>query len=67
MTVRDRQFTATVIAHLDPVLAPRGFPADHRQQPDPLAVLFHCDGPELAGCWTATRAGGSPSIGVTAA
>lgn len=40
----ERNFATRVIARLDPVLAPRGFPCQ-RSSADPARVLFHCDGP----------------------
>lgn len=41
-------FAAKVVEHLDPVLAPRGFPAQGYGEHD-SSVLFHCDGPNVEG------------------
>jgi hypothetical protein len=42
----DPEFATRVIARLDPVLAPRGFPCQ-RSSASPDSVLFHCDGPRV--------------------
>lgn len=46
LRVDGRGFAATVVEHLDPVLAPRGFPSQAPGANDD-AVLFHCDGPDV--------------------
>lgn len=39
-------FAAKVVEHLEPVLAPRGFPPQGHGEDD-SSVLFHCDGPDV--------------------